>query len=58
MRITFVRTLLVAVAVLAALFGLEVFLERRAAGYPGAGQMSWAEVNNAKLVDILGPTGS
>src|SRR3990170_6401972 len=55
MRTTFVRSLLIAFAVFATLFGLEFFLEWRAAGMPGVGEMSWAGVNNAKLVDILSP---
>jgi hypothetical protein len=55
MRLTFVRSLLITFAVFAALFGLEFFLEWRAAGMPGVADMSWAGVNNAKLVDILSP---
>ncbi|HTM19078.1 MAG TPA: DUF2254 family protein [Kofleriaceae bacterium] len=55
MRTNFVRTLLITFAVFAGLFGLEFFLEWRAAGMPGTGDMSWVDVNNAKLVDILSP---
>ncbi|HEY0190699.1 MAG TPA: DUF2254 family protein, partial [Kofleriaceae bacterium] len=39
----------------ALLFGIEFFVEWRRAGSPGFGTMSWAGVNNAKLVDILSP---
>ncbi len=55
MRLTFVRSLLITFAVFAGLFGLEFFLEWRAAGMPGMADMSWVGVNNAKLVDILSP---
>src|SRR5205823_9252951 len=36
-------------------FGLEFFVEWQRAGAPGAGAMSWADINNAKLVDVLSP---
>jgi len=39
----------------AVLLGLEFFLEWQRAGAPGAGRMSWADINNAKLVDVLSP---
>ena len=55
MRSLFVRSLILAFAAFALLFGIEFFLEWRAAGYPGAAQMSWAGTNNAKLVDVLSP---
>ncbi|HVV81820.1 MAG TPA: DUF2254 family protein [Kofleriaceae bacterium] len=55
MRRLFVRSLLLALVVFTALFGLELFLELRRAGFPGPGSTSWAGNNNAKLVDILSP---
>jgi hypothetical protein len=55
MRRLFVRSLLLAFVSFATLFGIEFFLEWRRAGYPGAGEMSWAGTNNAKLVDLLSP---
>jgi len=54
MRIPFVRALLIAMAVFVAVFALEFYLEWRRLGMPSDG-MSWAGVNNAKLVDILSP---
>jgi hypothetical protein len=51
----FVKSLLFAFVAFALLFGVEFLLEWRRAGYPGASAMSWADVNNAKLVDILSP---
>ncbi len=55
MRKLFMRSFAIAFVVFALLFGLEFFLEWRRAGSPGAGDMSWAQVNNAKLADILSP---
>jgi len=55
MRKLFLRSFAIAFVAFALLFGLEFFLEWRRAGSPGAGDMSWADVNNAKLVDILSP---
>jgi hypothetical protein len=55
MRRLFVRSLVLAFVTFATLFGVEFFLEWRAAGYPGPSARSWAHVNNAKLVDILSP---
>src|SRR5437762_6203498 len=55
MRKLFVRSALIAFVTFAVLFGAEFFLEWRAAGYPGMSERSWADVNNAKLVDILSP---
>jgi hypothetical protein len=55
MRKLFLRSFSIAFVTFALLFGLEFFLEWRRAGYPGAGDMSWADVNNAKLVDVLSP---
>jgi hypothetical protein len=55
MRRAFVRSLAIAFVVFFALFVLEFFLEWHRLGMPGAKQLSWAGVNNAKLVDILSP---
>ena len=49
------RSLAIAFVAFALLFGGEFFLEWRRAGYPGVASLSWADVNNAKLVDILSP---
>ena len=53
MRKLFVRSFATAFVVFALLFGLEFFAEWRRAGSPGAGALNWADVNNAKLVDVL-----
>jgi hypothetical protein len=55
MRRLFLRSFALALATFAVLFGSEFFLEWRRAGYPSIADMSWAGVNNAKLVDILSP---
>jgi hypothetical protein len=55
MRKLFLRSFALAFVVFAVVFGVEFFAEWRRAGSPGAGAMSWADVNNAKLVDILSP---
>ncbi|MEZ4361639.1 MAG: DUF2254 family protein [Kofleriaceae bacterium] len=55
MRSAFVRSLVLAFVTFALFFGAEFFLEWRAAGYPGLVEMSWADTNNAKLVDVLSP---
>src|SRR3954468_12336221 len=55
MRKLFLRSSAIAFVAFALLFGFEFFFEWRRAGSPGAGEMSWADVNNAKLVDILSP---
>ncbi len=55
MRKLFMRSLAIAFVAFALLFGVEFFLELRAAGYPGPSALSWEGVNNAKLVDILSP---
>src|SRR5215831_6193409 len=55
MRKLFVRSFAIAFVVFALVFGLEFFVEWQRAGAPGAGDMSWADVNNAKLVDVLSP---
>jgi hypothetical protein len=55
MRRLFVRSFAIAFVAFALLFGLEFFAEWRRAGSPGGGDLSWANVNNAKLVDILSP---
>lgn len=55
MRKLFVRSLAIAFVAFALVFGSEFFLEWDRAGRPGTGDLSWAGVNNAKLVDILSP---
>src|SRR5512140_335953 len=55
MRKLFLRSSAIAFVAFVLLFGSEFFVEWRRAGSPGAGDMSWADVNNAKLVDILSP---
>ena len=55
MRKLFLRSSAIAFVAFALLFGFEFFVEWRRAGSPGAGEMSWADINNAKLVDILSP---
>ncbi|HEY0990761.1 MAG TPA: DUF2254 family protein, partial [Kofleriaceae bacterium] len=55
MRKLFLRSFAIAFVAFALLFGAEFFIEWRRAGAPGAGDMSWAGINNAKLVDILSP---
>lgn len=55
MRKLFVRSFAIAFVAFALLFGLEFFIEWRRAGSPGLGAMSWADINNAKLVDVLSP---
>src|ERR1041385_1628083 len=55
MRKLFLRSFAIAFLAFALLFGLEFFLEWRRAGAPGAVELSWADVNNAKLVDVLSP---
>jgi len=55
MRKLFLRSFAIAFVAFALVFGLEFFLEWRRAGSPGAGDMSWAEINNAKLIDVLSP---
>lgn len=55
MRKLFLRSFALAFVVFAFVFALEFFGEWHRAGEPGAGDMSWANVNNAKLVDILSP---
>src|ERR1051325_1320603 len=55
MRKLFLRSSAIAFVAFALLFGFEFFFEWRRAGSAGAGEMSWADVNNAKLVDILSP---
>ena len=56
MRRLFVRSFAIAFVAFALVFGFEFFVEWRRAGYPGWGDMSWAEAgNNEKLVDTLSP---
>lgn len=52
----FVRPFALAIIGFALFFGVEFFLEWRAAGYPGWAALSWAEAGNtAKLLDTLSP---
>ena len=55
MRRSFVISLLIAFGVFAAFFTVEFLLEWDRLGRPGLADMSWADTNNAKLVDILSP---
>jgi hypothetical protein len=55
MRRLFLRSFALALTTFAVLFGSEFFFEWRRAGYPALADMSWAGVNNAKLVDLLSP---
>jgi hypothetical protein len=55
MRKLFVRSLAIAFVAFALLFGIEFFVEWNRAGQPGWHELSWAGVNNAKLVDVLSP---
>src|SRR3984885_10808040 len=55
MRKLFLRSLAFAFVAFPVLFGLEFYLEWRRAGYRGTSEMSWSDVNNAKLADILSP---
>ncbi len=52
---TFIRSLLVVVVCFSALFAAELAFEWWRLGEPGTAAMSWAGVNNPKLVDILSP---
>jgi Predicted membrane protein (DUF2254) len=52
----FVRPVALAIVGFALFFGVEFYLEWRAAGYPGLHDLSWAAAgNSAKLVDTLSP---
>lgn len=55
MRKLFVRSFAIAFVAFSLLFGLEFFVEWRAAGYPAWGAGSWEGVRNDKLVDVLSP---
>jgi hypothetical protein len=55
MRKLFVRSLVIAFVCFALLFGSEFFLEWNRAGRPGWDAVSWAGINNTKLVDVLSP---
>ena len=55
MRKLFLRSFAIAFVAFAIVFGGEFFLEWNRAGRPGFSSLSWAGVNNAKLVDILSP---
>jgi hypothetical protein len=51
----FVRGLLIVSAAMMTFFALEFFLEWFRLGRPGAEALTWADTNNAKLVDLLSP---
>jgi hypothetical protein len=55
MRKLFVRSFAIAFVAFTLIFGLEFFVEWGAAGYPGWGSVSWAGIDNRKLVDVLSP---
>ncbi len=55
MRKLFVRSFAIAFVAFALLFGVEFFLEWNRAGRPGMSALSWAGINNAKLIDVLSP---
>src|SRR6201990_626814 len=55
MRKLFLRSFAIAFVAFALVFALESFAEGRRLGSPPAAEMSWAGINNAKLVDILSP---
>lgn len=56
MQQNFVRTLLVVCGVFLVIFLAEFFFEWWRLGWPGVAEMSWADVNNAKMADVLSPT--
>lgn len=51
----FLRTFLIAAAVVVALFGTEFLVEWIRLGRHGLADMSWAGTDNRKLVDVLSP---
>ncbi|HSN25644.1 MAG TPA: DUF2254 family protein [Kofleriaceae bacterium] len=55
MRKLFVRSLVIAFVAFALLFGSEFYFEWDRAGRPGWDAVSWAGINNTKLVDVLSP---
>ncbi len=55
MRATFVRMLLAVFAIFALVFMAEFAFEWNRLGRPGLNDLSWANANNAKLVDVLSP---
>ena len=55
MKASFRATALVLAGVFFAIFSVEFLAEWWRLGMPSAGEMSWADVNNAKLVDVLSP---
>jgi hypothetical protein len=55
MRTAFIRMLLVVFAIFAFVFAAEFAFEWNRLGRPGMGDLSWANTNNAKLVDVLSP---
>src|ERR1019366_7339661 len=56
MRTAFVRALFGACAFFCLFFVAEFLFEWSRLGSPGMADVSWADVNNAKLVDLLSPT--
>jgi hypothetical protein len=52
---TFVRTLFAVVACFALVFTAELAFEWWRLGEPGAAAMSWADINNPKLMDLMSP---
>src|SRR6266852_5557914 len=54
-RNRFLRALFLFVFVAMIAFGLEFLLEWIRLGRPSIADMSWADTNNAKLVDLLSP---
>src|SRR5690242_2266927 len=55
MNRSFVRTLLIVCAAYIVFLLGEFFFEWWRLGFPGAAELSWADNNNAKLVDLLSP---
>ncbi|MBI5609486.1 MAG: DUF2254 domain-containing protein [Deltaproteobacteria bacterium] len=54
-RSTFFRSMFVAAGLFCAIFAAEFAMEYIRLGQPSLADMSWADANNAKIVDILSP---
>jgi hypothetical protein len=54
-RKLFLRSFAIAVVGFTVFFAIELYLELRAAGFPGWADVSWENANHAKLVDIMSP---